>query len=95
MTVINSTPLVTAANTRLECLDASGQLGGDQLTVERLEAMGDGLPLPAAPSPIDSSRLVAEWNSSWAEARYGVYACYGSDPQAKVMTIKISRDGKF
>ncbi|XP_072173172.1 angiopoietin-1 receptor-like [Diadema setosum] len=92
VTIINSTPLVTAAKTRLECLDVSGQLQASQLTIERVEPEGAALPAAAAPSTIDTSRLEAAWDSTSAELRYGVFSCHGTDAEKKVMTIKIKRE---
>ncbi|XP_030852020.1 tie-like receptor tyrosine kinase [Strongylocentrotus purpuratus] len=93
--IINSTPLVTGAVTRLVCLDASGQLSGDELSVQKVLPADEGLPVPAAPSLVDPGHLVADWNASWADTRYGVYSCHGLDEAHKVMTVKINRDAQI
>nr|XP_054764447.1 angiopoietin-1 receptor-like [Lytechinus pictus] len=93
--IINSTPLVTGAVTRLECLDASGQLSGGQLTLQKVLPADEGLPLPPSTSQIDPSRLETWWNSSWAESRYGVYSCHGLNKADIVMTMKINRDAQI
>ncbi|XP_072016268.1 angiopoietin-1 receptor-like [Amphiura filiformis] len=92
VTVINSTPLVTNGATRLSCQDATGEATPSMLHLSRTFYTGtiSGLPQPPV---IDENQLVAVWDASFGEDRYGVFHCTSDRTEGqRVVALKMSRD---
>ncbi len=95
ITVINSTPFVSNAATRLSCQDATGEATPDMLHISRTFFTGTIYGLPQPPV-IDGNLLDTSWDSSFGDDRYGVFQCTSDlEEGQRVIALKMYREGKY